>query len=82
MLYVRCISQMRQLAAECGFTRRQLRRSPVQQFGGKITGQPPDGCTFDIPLAAGNLSGEYQMRAGLQPQKSIQQDGRLDENIL
>ena len=43
MLYVRCISQMRQLAAECGFARRQLRRSPVQQFGGKITGGKVSG---------------------------------------
>ena len=49
--------------------------------GGKARGEQADGGGFHVTLAAGDLAGETPARIGLQPQRLIEQLGRIEKSI-
>src|SRR3546814_18445987 len=51
-------------------------------FGrGETPREQPDRGAFDIAFAAGNLAGEADIRACLEPQRGIEQFGRANEGV-
>src|SRR3569833_4401147 len=65
--------------------RRAWRRCAVRlaaAFGGsEAARQQPDRGALDIALAAGDLAGEAPGRVLLQPQRAVEQRGRIEERV-
>ncbi|QTK78486.1 hypothetical protein AT6N2_C0610 [Agrobacterium tumefaciens] len=66
---------------EGGGRRRKARRLALLFGGGEAAGKQPHRGAFDITLAAGDLAGETQVRAGFQPQRAVEQDGGIDVGV-
>ena len=65
---------------------RRGRRRGTQRFaaplgGGKARSDEPDGGGFDVALAAGDLAGKTPARIGFQPQRFVEQLGRIEEGV-
>ena len=55
--------------------------SPRRSAAAKRAGEQADGGGFHIALAAGDLAGEAPARIGLQPQRLVEQLGRIEEGV-
>ena len=71
----------REQRAERGFDRRRGQRRARQLGRGEAAGEQADRGALDIALAAGDLPGEADVAARLQPQRRIEQFGRADEGV-
>ena len=64
-----------------GGRRRRARRFAAPLGGGKARGEQADGGGFHIALAAGDLAGKAPARIGLEPQRVVEQLGRIEEGV-
>ncbi len=71
-----------QQRAQRRFDRRRGRRRLAGELGGgEAAREQTDRGALDIAFAAGDLAGEADVRARLEPERRVEQLGRLDEGV-